>query len=93
MLINEFKETISEEEIINTVNRIRALPENKIDELWHLCNFIISGHEKDNLKALRAYDLEKIKTNPEGARQQVVCLFRETKKADLEKNLKTVEKQ
>lgn len=93
MLINEFKEVISNEELDSYIKRIRALPVNKIDELWFLCNFILSGHEKDNLKALRVCDIEKITANEQSARQLILYLFRETRKVEIEKNLKLLEEE
>lgn len=93
MLINEFKELISNEELDSYIKRIRALTPNKIDELWFLCNFILSGHEKNNLKALRTCDIEKITSDDQSAKQLILYLFRETRKEVIEKNLKEIEKQ
>jgi len=88
---NEFGEKLTEEELGEFTERVRALPDKKIDELWHLCGFSIKGRG-DN-KAIRGEDMEKIRKSPEDAKEVVWSLLSETKMEEFKENLVKVEKE
>lgn len=88
---NEFGEKITEEELDEFTERIRVLPDEKIDELWHLCGFVMEDRGEN--KAIREKDLEKIRKGPEDAKEVLWSLLSETKFEEFEKNLVKVEKK
>ncbi len=88
--VNEYGEKITEKELAEFAKRVRKLPPEKIDELWFLCEFIFTEHEK-NLKALRNEDIEKIKESLESAEEVVDYLLAETPIEMFKKNLEKVE--
>ncbi len=88
---NEFGEKISEKDLEEFSRRIRKLSPEKIDELWFLCEFIFTDHEK-NLKALRNIDIQEIKESLDSAKEVVWSyLLVEVPIEMFKKNLKKVE--
>lgn len=88
---NELREEISENELIEFSERVRKLSDEKIDELWRLCGFIISGRE-EKYKAIRQTDIDRIRESRDSAKKVVWNLIAETSRKDFKKNLARVEK-
>jgi hypothetical protein len=87
---NEFGEEISEEELTDFSKRIKKLSDEKIDKLWYLCKFIISGRE-EKFKAIRQMDIDRIRESLDSAKKVVWNLILETKLKDFKKNLSKIE--
>jgi len=83
---NEFREKFSEEELIDFAQKIRTFSDERVDELWSHCDFIISKEEK-NFKSLREIDIIMIRTSEESAREVVKNLLLKTKKEEFKKHL------
>lgn len=87
---NEFREKIREEELIDFSSIIQKLSDEKIDGLWYLCRFIISGRE-EKFKAIRQMDIDGIRENLDSAKEVVWNLISETPIKEFKKNLSKVE--
>ena len=88
--INYKKEVISERELSDFAIRIRNLNDEKIDELWFRCGYIIVDHRKD-FKALRQSDIDRIRRNIQSAREVLWNLIIETPIDIFKKKLAEVE--
>tara|TARA_Y100000310_G_scaffold94667_1_gene92418 strand:- start:30 stop:314 length:285 start_codon:yes stop_codon:yes gene_type:complete len=87
---NEFGEEISDEELTDWANRIRKLSDEKIDELWHLCEYIYTERE-EKFKAMAQEYIDRIRESLDSAKNVVGNLWDETKTEDIKKNLLMVE--
>ena len=87
---NEFGEEISEEELTNFAERARKLSDEKIDELWHLCQFI-SAEREEKFKAVAQYYIDRIRESLDSAKEMVWSLIAETPMEEFKKNLSKVE--
>ena len=87
---NEFREEISDEELTDLANRIRKLSDEKIDELWHLCEYIYTERE-EKFKAIAKEYIDRIRESLDSAKIVVGNLWDETKTEDIRKNLSIVE--
>jgi len=85
-IVNEFGEKIFEEELRDFAKKIRELSDEKVDELWFRCGFIISDYEI-NFKSLREMDIIMIRTSEESAMEVVKSLLLETRKEEFKKHL------
>ena len=83
---NEFNEKISEEELINFSKRIRDLSDKDIDQLWFLCDFILSERE-ERYKAVRQEEVDRIRESLNSAKEVVWNLLAEIRLEDFTKNL------
>ncbi len=86
---NEFGEKISETELSKWSSRVQKLSDKKIDKLWYLCKFIISGREK-KYKAIRQQDINRIRSSLSSAKEAVQNLIAETRLKEFKRNLRKV---
>ena len=69
------------------------LSDNKIDELWFLCGYIFSEHDK-NFKALRKDDIKELRQDLDIAKEVLwERLLIETPIKDFKKRLERIENE
>ncbi|MBD3209937.1 hypothetical protein GF318_00995 [Candidatus Micrarchaeota archaeon] len=90
--VNEFGQRITEKELKELTERIQRLEDRGIDELWYRCGFVMKDKEKE-YRALRQFDMDRLRSGLDTAKKVVLGLFLETKVKEIEENLENIESQ
>ena len=91
-MTNEFGEEILIEKVYDLADRIRIFTDEQLDELWFSLRFIYSDREPE-YKALAQVYMNRIHSGVWCAMSVVENLLLETKLADVEKEVRIIEKR